>query len=346
MSEDNNFKANVVEGINKFQGARLQAFWAEMLSHLRGKPAELLSFEEIRQKLRLSNESYRGLHNIELKKIVGSVGRYREFTRSFLPKNPQMQERWSRVYAKINSMEGVPPIEVYKVGEVYFVRDGNHRVSVAVQMGFDTIEAHVTELLSPIAFRADMSLEQLDHAEAYAEFIKLTDLAIIRPHHQPLQLSKPTRYNDLIGHIELHKAVVEQNHHIELSFREAAAHWYDTVYRPALTLIRKYGILSLVGKGEQDMPHTETDMYLWMVDHLSEISAHIAEGHATMEYTFSDTLVDFLTEQKLPIPKSLLIEEDEPIIVTEQQLEQVIKQEEEQKFPPSFSGYNVYLIPA
>jgi hypothetical protein len=92
-----------------------------------------------------------------------------------------MQERWSRVYAKIQSMEGVPPIEVYKVGEVYFVRDGNHRVSVAVQLGFDTIEAHVTELLSPIAFRADMTLEQLDHAEAYAEFIKLTDLAIVRP---------------------------------------------------------------------------------------------------------------------------------------------------------------------
>ncbi|MGV2435203.1 MAG UNVERIFIED_CONTAM: hypothetical protein LVT10_10270 [Anaerolineae bacterium] len=109
------------------------------------------------------------------------MGRYKEFTRSFLPKNPQMQERWSRVYAKIQSMEGVPPIEVYKVGEVYFVRDGNHRVSVAVQLGFDTIEAHVTELLSPIAFRADMTLEQLDHAEAYAEFIKLTDLAIVRP---------------------------------------------------------------------------------------------------------------------------------------------------------------------
>jgi hypothetical protein len=344
MSQDNNFKANVVEGISKFQSARLQAFWTEMLSHLRGKPAELLSFDEVRQKLRLNNESYRGLHNIELKKIVGSVGRYKEFTRSFLPKNPQMQERWSRVYAKIQSMEGVPPIEVYKVGEVYFVRDGNHRVSVAVQLGFDTIEAHVTELLSPIAFRADMTLEQLDHAEAYAEFIKLTDLAIVRPHHQSLQLSKPTRYNDLIGHIELHKAFVEHTFRAEVSFREAAAHWYDSVYRPALTLIRKYGILALVGKGEHDMPHTEADMYLWMVDHLREIEAQM-EDRETLAYTFSDTLVDFLTQKKLSIPKSLLIEEDEPIIVTEQQLEQVLKVEEH-TIPPAFSGYNAYLIPA
>src|SRR5689334_2937131 len=98
MSDDPLFRSGYMEGLNAFQSARARAFWQDMISHLRGKPAELLSFEEIKARLRLREESYKGLQEVPLERIVGSVGRYRDFTNNFLPRNAKMQERWSRVY--------------------------------------------------------------------------------------------------------------------------------------------------------------------------------------------------------------------------------------------------------
>src|SRR5574338_668646 len=110
---------NFMEGVSAFQSARMRAFWDEVLALVRGKPAELLSFEDIRARLRLREENYRGLQEVPLDQIAGSVGRYREFTSKFLPKKNKMQERWSRVYAQASGMMGLPPIELYKVGDVY-----------------------------------------------------------------------------------------------------------------------------------------------------------------------------------------------------------------------------------
>lgn len=160
------FRSNFLEGFSKFQEARRRAFWQEMIGHLRGKPVELLSFDDIRARLRLRDEHYCGLQDVPLDKIVGSVGRYRDFTNSFLPRSHDMEARWSRVYAAIQSMEGVPPIELYKVGEVYFVRDGNHRVSVAHQLGYKTIQAQVTELPTSVELKPGMSADELDDTEA------------------------------------------------------------------------------------------------------------------------------------------------------------------------------------
>src|SRR5512147_2510047 len=134
MTDDSVFRANYLEGVSKFQNARMRAFWLEMINHLRGQSTELLSFDDIKARLRLREESYKGLQDVPLDQIVGSVGRYRDFTSNFLPRRSTSPSRWSRVYAQVNSMEGVPPIELYKVGDVYFVRDGNHRVSVARQL--------------------------------------------------------------------------------------------------------------------------------------------------------------------------------------------------------------------
>src|SRR5215475_4656306 len=152
MPEETN-SVNYLEGVSAFQSARVKAFWDEALALVRGKPAELLSFDDIRMRLLLREENYRGLQEVPLNQIAGSVGRYREFTSKFLPKQNKMQERWSRVYAQASGMTGLPPIEVYKVGDVYFVRDGNHRVSVARQLGSKTIQAHVTELPTSISLR-------------------------------------------------------------------------------------------------------------------------------------------------------------------------------------------------
>lgn len=331
MSEDSNFRSNMMEGINRFQGARARAFWQEMLSHLRGKSAELLSFEDIRARLRLREESYRGLQDVPLDQIVGSVGRYRDFTREFLPRTNKMQERWSRVYAAANSMSGLPPVELYKVGDAYFVRDGNHRVSVARQLGNKTIQAHVTELPTPIAFDPDISDEELDAATAYAAFLEETGLSRTRVHHQPINLSERSRYADLLGHIYTHKYILEQMRGSEVDLQDAAADWYDNIYRPAITLIRKYNILEMVPG------RTEGDLYLWLVEHLREVRDQYGEQAPARR--FSHALVDFLQSKRINIPDELRREQDDSVILSRRSVDEALqklrdRQAREQAAPP------------
>lgn len=308
---------NILEGVSAFQNARLHAFWDEALALVRGKPAELLSFEDIRTRLRLREENYKGLHEVPLDQIAGSVGRYREFTGKFLPKRNKMQERWSRVYAQASGLMGLPPIELYKVGDVYFVRDGNHRVSVARQLGAKTIQAHVTELPTSIALRPGMSEEELDALTAYAQFLDITRLPYMRPHHQPITLSEVSRYDDLLGHINLHRAVMESTAGHEVSIEEASADWYDNVYRPAVTLIRKYDLLKYMPR------RTEGDLYLWMIDHLREVKE--VYGDEAESRTFSDALVDYLNSHRIPVPKDLLVENDASVTLARTDVERQLR---------------------
>ncbi len=315
---DNDATYRYLEGVNAFQSARSRAFWKEMIGLLRGKPAELLSFEDIKTRLRLREESYKGLQDVPLERIVGSVGRYRDFTGEFLPKNSKMQERWSRVYAQANALEGMPPIELYKVDDVYFVRDGNHRVSVARQMGQKTIQAHVTELPTSADLEPGMSAEELDAAAAYAQFMQTTRLAQTRPHHQSIKLSEPQRYVDLLGHIYMHQRALELEDHCECTLAEAAADWYDKVYRPAVTLIRKYNVLDHFPK------RTEGDMYLWLIDHLSEVKAELGEDAKIR--TFSQALTDLLMEKRKPVPQDLLHEQDDSVILTRAEVQSALEE--------------------
>jgi len=317
MADDSGFSNYYSEGINVFQNARRQAFIQEMMGLLRGQSAELLSFDDIKARLRLREESYKGLQNVPVDKIVGSVGRYRDFTSSFLPRGSTSRDRWSRVYAQVNSLEGTPPVELYKVGDVYFVRDGNHRVSVAKQLNNKTIEAHVTELPTSIHIEPGMSLEDLDKAGSYAAFLEETGLETTRPHHQSLELTETSRYSDLLGHIYLHKSVLEHRKGKPVTIEEAAADWYDNVFRPAVTLIRKYEIL-------EHMPErTEADLFLWLIDHLREVRDEL--GEQAESRTFSDAVVDFLTERHIPVPKDLLMEKDESVILSKTQVMRAVQ---------------------
>ncbi len=156
----------LMEGISAFQSARLFAFWEEVLALARGKRAELLNFEEIRGRLHLHEQRYTGLQEVRLNQIVGSVGRYNEFTGTWLPKRNEMRARWSQTYAQASGLMGLPPIELYRVGDLYFVRDGNHRVSVARQLGAKTIQAYVTELPSSISLHPKLAERELDELTA------------------------------------------------------------------------------------------------------------------------------------------------------------------------------------
>lgn len=307
-----------LEGVNKFQNARFKAFLGEVVGLVRGKSTELLSYEDVRARLRLREEDYRGLQEVPLDMIVGSVGRYHEFTRSFLPKRNAMQERWSRVYAVASGMMGLPPIELYKIGDVYFVRDGNHRVSVARQLGARSIQAHVTELRTSIPLSPDMGEEELDVAEAYARFLEHTQLSFTRPLHQSMMLSEPSRFVDMLGHIYLHRDILSQTQGEEVPLDEAAADWYDNVYRPAVTLIRKHNVMEHLPK------YTEGDLYLWMIDHLRDAREEF--GDDAKARSFSDALVDYLMQKRIPVPKDLLIEKDATVELAKFDIDAALEQ--------------------
>ncbi|MCB9451114.1 MAG: hypothetical protein H6672_06720 [Anaerolineaceae bacterium] len=330
MSEDSTFKQNYADGIAAFQNARRKAFWEDIMNLLRGKSPELLSFDDIKTRLRLRQESYRGLQNVPLDRIVGSVGRYRDFSSTFLPKGSESQERWSRVYAKIHSMEGVPPIELYQVDDVYFVRDGNHRVSVARQLGAKTIEAHVTELPTAVNLEPGMTKEDLDAAATHAAFLEETGLGRSRPHRQSIKLSEVSLYPDLLGHVYLHKAVMEREEGEAVPIERAAVDWYDRVYRPAVTLIRKYGIL------EKFPDRTEADLYLWLIDHLREMRETYGDEAAVR--TFSGALADFMEQHSVPVPDSLLKEDDDSVIISRSQIMKAVRVDEEATPQPNGNG--------
>ena len=145
-----------------------------MLARLTGQSNELLSYEDVAQKLKLYTRSDKGLQNIPVMAIIGSVGRYTDFTRTFLPRRESDRERWARVKSAMEDPggAGLLPIEVYQVGEVYFVLDGNHRVSIARQEGFEQIEAHVIEFKSDLLVTADLQPDELIIKAEYVEFLQ------------------------------------------------------------------------------------------------------------------------------------------------------------------------------
>jgi hypothetical protein len=214
-----------------------------------------------------------GSRMVPLELIVGSVGRYRDFTRTFLPRSGVNEERWARLDAAMNSLEGLPLVELFKIGEVYFVRDGNHRVSVARANGATHIEAYVTEVKTDIPLTLDdFERDRWIIKAEYAEFLEQTGIDELRPGHD-LRLTEPGRYEILLHHIEVHRyfrnlelARAGSTH--SLSWRKAVASWYDHVYMPVVEAIRKYGLM------EHFPERTETDLYLWVAHHRERLAKH------------------------------------------------------------------------
>ena len=159
---DSDYTRWIVEAERNFNSAQRHAFLEDAFRLLRGRPKALLSFDKVRRKLGLFVSRDRGVHEIPLDKIVGSVGKSQEFTRTFWPRHEEIRARWQRVYTMIHGASGLPPIEVYQVGAVYFVLNGHHRVSVGRQIGLKVIEAHITEFVSPIRLTVDMLDTGLD----------------------------------------------------------------------------------------------------------------------------------------------------------------------------------------
>ncbi len=246
--------------IQDFRTARRQAAMQRILARLSGQPADLLSFEEVQQKLRPLGAAAQGRQEIPLDAIVGSVGRYADFTRTFLPRRDEDQDRWVRVRMAAERPGGLPPIEVYQVGEAYFVLDGNHRVSVARQLGVTRIEAYVTKIQTRVPLSPEDRPDDLIVKAEYAEFLEHTRLNELLP-GAVLQVTAPGGYPRLELHIEVQHFQLETELGAGIPYEQAVQHWYHEVYLPTVELIREQGIL-------QEYPErTEADLYLWLTAH-------------------------------------------------------------------------------
>jgi len=261
---------NFQSALQDFNNARRKASIQEILARLAGKSSELLSYEEVAEKLKLNVRTERGIFDIPINAIVGSVGRYNEFTRSFLPLKREDQARWARVKTAIDDPAGtgLPPIDVYKVGEVYFVLDGNHRVSIAREEGFEFIEAHVIEVKTDIPLTADTQPDDLIIKAEYADFLALTDFASLRP-GVDLSVTVPGQYEKLLEHIQVHRYFMGIDFQRDIPYEEAVGHWYDTVYTTITEPVRERGLMRwFPGR-------TETDIYLWVSEYRAGLENEI-----------------------------------------------------------------------
>ena len=262
---DNQFKRQMA--VQDFQAARQRAAIQEVLARITGRPNELLSYEEVAEKLKLRIRSERGIQQIPIDAIVGSVGRYTDFTRTFLPRRAGDKDRWTGV--RLAFMEaGAPPIEVYKVGDVYFVIDGNHRVSIARQEGAKTIEAHVIEVKTHIPLTPNIRAEDLIIKSEYAEFLDYTRIMNLRP-NVDLSVTIPGQYPKLMEQVCAQECLLEKNSENEIVFQDAVTAWYDNIYIPLAEAIRDRGLLRWFPN------RTITDLYIWISENRSTLEKEL-----------------------------------------------------------------------
>lgn len=229
---------------------------------------ELLALDQVLAILKPTNETYTGLQAIPVDRIVGSEGRYRDFDGQFLPRKDHLRSRWVHVDMAHYQDVVLPPVRLYEIGGVYFVRDGNHRVSVARLQGQAMIDAEVTSLSAEIGLDPDMDLNEMRKALLAWEkrmFYLKTEYDLVTG-TEDLDFTTPGRYDCIYEHILVHKYYINQNRSDEIDFGEALLSWHKTVYRPVIDAIMEEGLLaSFPGR-------TASDLYLFISAHWIELS--------------------------------------------------------------------------
>lgn len=253
-----------------FERARQRAFLHNVLAIFQRRPNDLIPYHELRQRVAPEGESYRGLQTVALDRIVGSMDRFDDFDRAFLPRRRFTAGRWQNVDRAWYQDVTLPPIQLYKFGDVYFVKDGNHRVSVARNKGQEYIDAEVIEghLRAPItaSMRADEMLLQAE----YAEFLRRTDIDKLQPEHdiRPTALG---RYDEIFEHIEGHRDWLAAIRHHPVAIHDAVNDWYEYIYQPIVQVARDSGVT------DRFPNHTEADIYLWIIRHRWDLERQL--GH-------------------------------------------------------------------
>jgi hypothetical protein len=269
-----------------FDRARQKAILHDLVAAVGRRPNDLIPYHELRRRLSPEGESYRGMRTVPVRQIVGSMDRYRDFDRAFLPRQRHTQARWKSIDRAYYQDQALPPIQLYKVGDVYFVKDGNHRVSVAREKGVEFIDAEVIEGHIRVPLYATMKPEELLLQAEYAEFLRRTNLDRLQPDHD----IRPTRlggYDEIWEQIRLHGLWLSEFRGEEVTTDDVVDDWYRHTYCPITEIANERGIL-------KRFPHrTEADIYLWVMRHRHEIEAR--DGHdigpAASAAAYAETVV-------------------------------------------------------
>jgi hypothetical protein len=237
-----------------FLRARRGAVLSRIGSLLLRQPEDVgavLPFDEVVDALGRIGERDLGVQPIPLDSIVGSVDRTRDFDRRFRPTTQRVRPRWERIALARRRGESFPPIDVYRIGDAHFVRDGHHRVSVARAHGQDVLDAHVVEVLTRVGLDRSIRIADLPlkgHERLFWERVPLP-VAV----RDEIRLSDPWRYGELAEGVEAWGFRTMQAEHQFLERDRVALRWYHEEYRPAVDLLEDAG---LVRRGE-----TEADAY-------------------------------------------------------------------------------------
>ncbi|MBK5201706.1 MAG: transcriptional regulator [Spirochaetaceae bacterium] len=282
MDDNQNYMS---QSQDDFINAKNRARFQVLLSKLKWENSDLLSLYEVKELIKPRGETYKGMKTIPIEQIIGSEGRAKDFSKAFYPKKDLLKERWESIDRAHIQYIDLPSINVYKLGDWYFVRDGNHRVSVAKSQGVKFIDAEVVELDSEILLKKGMTMKDLRN-----EVIKFERVQVIEQYHlddlipfNEMNFSASGMYPEIINHINVHKYYINQDREDVISFDEAAKSWYDLVYFPIIEEVRRLKLLS-------SFPgNYEGDLYIWIVrhwDYLKEVSGSqkVTIGTATQDY--------------------------------------------------------------
>ncbi len=251
-----------------FRRARLKSLVTDIWDWVQGRSREMLSYDDVKDQLKLGGVIYRGTKTIKINDIVGSVGRYEDFDRYFFPANDHLSSRWQRVDMAFYDDINLPPIVVYQVGDVYFVVDGNHRVSVAKQQGIDFIDAEIREATCQVPFtKADLDPAKLRTLGAYADFIRRSNVNTLIP-HETFETTIADGYKQLVHHIAEHRYFMGIDFQRDITADEAVLHWYETIYAPLIETVEQHAVFEKFPKA------TQTDLYLWIMDRLHFLKEH------------------------------------------------------------------------
>ena len=283
-----------------FDRAIKKGFWRKVLTRLTGKTNELLPFEEVRAKLPMRGQHYIGLKQVPIQNIVGSFGRYQDFDRAFLPTQKRTKDRWVSINKAHYKQTSLPPVDLFKIGEIFFVKDGNHRVSVAHEQGQEFVDAFVTEINVPVVLTMETKLDDLDVKEAYADFLVKTNLAELRP-GTDIEMTTADYYNGLLCHIDVHQWYLSEKQGSEVPYEDALVSWYDHIYLPLVEVIRNTEILNEIPRS------TEADLALWIMDYLSYLRLSNQRNSESNEEEAKSTASKYLIRNyPTPVVKKML----------------------------------------
>lgn len=285
MTNNNNNSISVnFQAREDFNKARSKASISRILNTLTPEKQDLLSLEDIKGLLKPKSESYLGMKTIEIELIVGSEGRYNDFNRTFLPKREFIRSRWENVdKAHLKSII-LPPIKLYEIGGAYFVRDGNHRVSVAKLQGVRSIDAEVIRLDTEIPLGPELTRSEIEKAIIRYEKDRVfsnTELSKIINKNE-IDFSATGRFHEILRHIQGHKYFINEDKTEEIPFVEAGLSWYRNLYMPIVNIVRDERILG------RFPGRTEGDLYMWIIKHWDELKKRNGEN-----FTLQDAAVNF-----------------------------------------------------